>query len=248
MSTRVVAIVQARMGSTRLPAKVLMDVAGVPMLARHVERLQRAVRVDEVVVATTREPADDAIAQLCQQRGWACFRGSEHDVLDRYVEAARAHAADVVVRTTADCPLIDPAIVDAVVAAVIDAETHCDYASNCWPDYSYPRGLDVEVFTRAALERAAREDTDALTREHVTAYMLEHPERFRPRGVPLVPPCAELRWTVDTEEDLELLRRICAELDDDRQPWTAALAICNQHPEWPLLNRHVRQKGVRDDA
>lgn len=246
MSSRVVAIVQARMGSTRLPGKVLMDIAGTPMLVRHVERLQRASRVTEVVVATTLETADEAISALCGQRGWACYRGSEHDVLGRYAEASRAHAADTIVRTTADCPLIDAAVVDSVVAALVDAQPYCDYASNCWPGYSYPRGLDVEVLARTALERADREDTDPQTREHVTAYVLEHPEAFRLRGVALVPPCPALRWTVDTEDDLELMRRICGELGDHHLPWTAAWDVCKRHPEWLALNQHVRQKGVRD--
>jgi spore coat polysaccharide biosynthesis protein SpsF (cytidylyltransferase family) len=163
---RTVAIIQARMGSTRLPGKVLMDLAGEPMLVRVVNRVRRAERLDEVVVATTASPSDDPIFEGCRQRGWAVERGSEKDVLDRYYRAARAHHADVVVRITADCPFVDAGLIDQVVGAFLGGGY--DYVSNVLEPRTYPRGLDVEVFRFSALEKAWQEDRDPSWREHVT--------------------------------------------------------------------------------
>jgi len=150
----VVAIIQARMGSTRLPGKVLLDLAGRTMLARVVRRVGRAALIDEVMVATADAPDDDAIVEECRRLRVPCFRGSEHDVLDRFHRAAIAHRADVVVRITADCPLIDPEVTDRVIRAFFDERP--DYASNTLRR-TYPRGLDTEVMTAAALVRASRE-------------------------------------------------------------------------------------------
>ena len=180
---KTVAIIQARMGSTRLPGKVLLDLAGEPMLARVVHRVQRAASLQEVIVATTVQPADDAITQLCAGRGWPCARGSQDDVLDRYYQAATASQADVVVRITSDCPLIEPDVIDQVVGALLAGQPEVDYASNVQPPRTFPRGLDVEVIRFDALERAWREDVDPAWREHVTPYLYRHPERFRIHGV-----------------------------------------------------------------
>ena len=159
---RIVAVIQARMGSTRLPGKVLKPLAGQPVLARVVDRVRRARHVDEVVVATTTLPADDVLADLCRTRGWACERGSEEDLLDRYHAAAAAHHADAVVRITSDCPVIDPGVVDRVVEAFLVQP--CDYASNTLEPRTFPRGLDTEVFSQAALELAWREDDNPVWR------------------------------------------------------------------------------------
>ena len=153
---RTIAIIQARMGSTRLPGKVLMDLAGAPLLARVVNRARRATRLDDVVVATTVEPRDTPIAQLCEARGWPCFRGSEADVLDRYYQAAKAFHADVVVRVTSDCPLIDPEVLDHLVEEFLDRQSTLDYAANFLPRPSYPHGLDAEVMWFAVLERCGQ--------------------------------------------------------------------------------------------
>src|SRR5262249_12160461 len=171
---RTVAIVQARMGSSRLPGKVLQDLGGEPMLARVLSRLGRSRTLDEVVVATTTEPADDILERFCQERGRPCFRGSEHDVLDRYYKAATAERAAVVVRITSDCPLIEPAIVDRVVAEFQERQPGIDYASNVLPRRTYPRGLDTEVMSFAALDRAWHEDHVPASREHVTPYIYRH--------------------------------------------------------------------------
>jgi spore coat polysaccharide biosynthesis protein SpsF len=240
--TRTVAIIQARTGSTRLPGKVLLPVRGHPVLAHVVRRTLKARLVDEVVVATTTLPEDDAIVDLAHHEGWPVERGSELDLLDRYVEAARAHAADTVVRITSDCPLIDPVLIDDVVEAL---ETRAaDYASNTLEPRTYPRGLDVEVISAPALERAWREDRDPAWREHATPYIYRHPELFRLLRVPGREDHSAHRWCVDTPEDLVLVRRIYDALGRDSFGWRDALAIVAANPTWAGINRHVAQKAV----
>jgi spore coat polysaccharide biosynthesis protein SpsF len=240
--TRTVAIIQARTGSTRLPGKVLLPLLGEPLLSVVVRRVGRASSVDVVVVATTTLPADDAIVELGKRDGWLVERGSEMDLLDRYLAAARAHGADRVVRITSDCPLIDPAVVDEVVAALDGAGA--DYASNTLVPRTFPRGLDVEVMTMAALEAAGEADTDPASREHATPYIYRHPQRFRLSGVRLPVDLSSHRWTVDTPEDYELVRRIYDALGRDDVAWRDALAIVESNPEWSDLNRHIEQKTV----
>ncbi len=241
---KTVAIVQARMGSTRLPGKVLLDLAGEPLLARCVERVRRARTLEEVVVATTVQAADAAIVELCAARGWPVFRGSEEDVLDRYYQAAVAQQADVVVRITSDCPLIEPQIVDWVVDEFLARQPAVDYAANTLPPRTFPRGLDLEVMRFDVLERAWREDHDPATREHVTPYIYRHPERFALHGVVNQVDYSALRWTVDTPEDLELVRRIYGHVGHDRFTWREVLAVLQMHPEWIEINQNVMQKTV----
>jgi glutamate-1-semialdehyde 2,1-aminomutase/spore coat polysaccharide biosynthesis protein SpsF len=204
---RTVAIIQARMGSTRLPGKVLADIAGQPMLARVVERTSQAVTVDTVLVATSTNPGDDAIARYCAERDMPCFRGDEQDVLDRFYQAARASKADVIVRITADCPLIDPAVIDQVVRLL--GNEQADYATNVLRA-SFPEGMDVEAFTAAALERAWKEASKPSEREHVTPY-LRLSGQFKVRNVANPVDLSRHRWTVDQPEDLEFIRRIYAQ-------------------------------------
>lgn len=200
----IVAIIQARMGSSRFPGKSLADLAGRPMLARVAERVRLARRVDDVVVATSAAPPDDAIAEFCRKERIPCFRGSEEDVLDRFYGAAREHGADIIVRITADCPLIDPDVIDRVVERFQRGD--CDYASNTLR-YTYPDGLDTEVFSRAALERAWREARRPSEREHVTPYLRS--EGFRAVNVENEgPPGESQRWTVDHPADLEFVRGV----------------------------------------
>jgi spore coat polysaccharide biosynthesis protein SpsF len=240
--TRTVAIIQARTGSTRLPGKILLPLLGEPLLSTVVRRVARASSIDTTVVATTTSPDDDAIVALGAREGWPVERGSEMDLLARYLGAARAHAAGRVVRITSDCPLIDPDLIDEVVAALEDAGA--DYASNTLEPRTFPRGLDVEAMTIDALEAAGREDRDPASREHATPYLYRHPDLFRLAGVRLAVDLSGHRWTVDTPEDYELIRRIYGELGRDDVPWREVLALVEAHPEWSALNRHIEQKTV----
>jgi spore coat polysaccharide biosynthesis protein SpsF len=240
--TRTIAIIQARTGSTRLPGKVLRPLLGEPLLTRVVRRVRRAATIDETVVATTTLAGDDTIAELGIVEGWPVTRGSEMDLLARYLDAARAYGAERVVRITSDCPLIDPALIDDVVAAL--AAGGADYASNTLEPRTFPRGLDVEVMTMDALESAGREDRDPASREHATPYLYRHPERYRLTAVRNPVDESGHRWTVDTPEDFELVRRIYEELGRDDFGWLDALAVVDAHPDWSDLNRHVAQKLV----
>jgi len=239
---RAVAIVQARVGSTRLPRKVLLPLIGEPILALVMRRVARARMVDEVVVATTTLPEDEEVVDLAVAHGWPVERGSEADLLERYLAAARSHDAAIIVRITSDCPLIDPEVIDRVIGAFKASDV--DYASNVIPPRSYPRGLDVEVIARTALERAGREDHDPAWREHVTPYLYRHPERFRLVRVAADDDHSDQRWSVDTPEDYELLRRIYDALGRDDATWREALAVVDANPSWGMLNRAVVQKLV----
>lgn len=244
----VIAIIQARRKASRLPDKVLLDLAGEPMLVRVVERARRAQRLNGVVVATTTDPGDDAVEALCRQRGYACTRGSMHDVLDRYYQAARQYQADVIVRLTADCPLIDPQVIDETVDACL--ESHADFAANRLPPpwrRTYPIGLDTEVCTFAALETAWKEADQPHQREHVMPFFYEHPERFRIRVVDCALDLGSLRWTVDTTEDLELLRRIYAHFGGrDDFSWLEVLELVQRQPELMQINAGVQHKDYRE--
>jgi spore coat polysaccharide biosynthesis protein SpsF len=238
-----VAVVQARVGSTRLPAKVMLPLLGEPMLTRVMRRAMRARTLDEVVVATTTRSEDDAIVELAGAENWPVERGSESDVLERYLGAAQAHEADVIVRITSDCPLIDPDVIDHSVHAFRRASV--DYASNALEPRTYPRGLDVEVIARAALERAGRDDHNAAWREHVTPYIYRHPEHFRILRVIADPTShPEQRWSVDTSEDYEFVQLIYEALGRDDFTWLEALAVVDAHPTWASINRHISQKVV----
>jgi glutamate-1-semialdehyde aminotransferase/spore coat polysaccharide biosynthesis protein SpsF (cytidylyltransferase family) len=243
MTESVVAIVQARMGARRLPGKVLADIAGDPMLIRVVQRVAAATTVGRVIVATSESPADDAVHALCAARGIACFRGSEDDVLGRFYEAAKTSGARVVVRITADCPLIDPAVIDKVVRSLESA----DYASNVLR-YTYPDGLDVEAFTFAALERAWREATDLVDREHVTPY-LRTSNKFRVVGVENETDLShkQYRWTVDEEADLRFVRAVYERLRPlASRPFGMddVLALLEDHQELLTMNAStLRNEG-----
>ena len=242
MAERVVAIVQARTGSTRFPAKVLQDIGGEPMLARVMERVGRASQVNEVVVATTQHPRDDVIEQLSRRSGWPCVRGSEDDVLDRYHQAALLHRADIVVRITSDCPLLDPAVVDLILNELARGQD-ADYASNTTDPRTFPRGLDVEAFTIDALATAWREDRDPVTREHVTPFLYLHPERFLVRRLATDPDRSWMRWTVDEAEDLELVRLLYSEVGPVAS-WQETAEAMEANPQWAAINRDVEQREV----
>jgi spore coat polysaccharide biosynthesis protein SpsF len=241
---KIVAIIQARMGSSRLPGKVLTDLGGVAVLDRVLNRLARSRLMQESLVATTVEPADDAIVEHCARAGRKVFRGSELDVLDRYYQAARFIEADVVVRITSDCPVIDPEVTDATIRAFLDRSA--DYASNILVR-TYPRGLDAEVMTVQALERSWRESTKAYQREHVTPYIYENPGKFKLHGIENDADCSQHRWTVDTPEDLQLLRAIYARFGGrDDFGWREVLELVESDPSLADINRHIAQKAVHE--
>lgn len=243
---KITAIVQARMGSTRLPGKVLMDLAGETVLARVLRRLGRASRIDEVVVATTDSASDDEIENECARLQVSCFRGSEHNVLERYLRAAEQFCSDLIVRVTADCPLIDPEVVDEVVGACI--AKNVDLSCNDVP-HTFPRGLDVEAFSMETLRRIQGMADQQHQREHVTPLVYERPDIFRTYLVKGHRDVSHLRWTVDTPEDLQLTRAIYAHFENrDNFGWREALDLVDSHPELAEINAHVAQKPVTEIA
>jgi spore coat polysaccharide biosynthesis protein SpsF len=232
------------MGSTRLPGKVLLDLGGRTMLARVVRRAQRASLIDEVTVACSTEPSDDAIVAECAKLGVRVHRGSDSDVLDRYHGATEAFQAGAVVRITSDCPLIDPEVSDKIVAKFI--ESGADYVSNTI-DRSYPRGLDTEICKRWCLDRAWAEAKEPYQRVHVTPYLYQNPTLFKIVQVRGEIDLKDLRWTVDAPEDYEFISRIFAHFGgEDDFSWRDVLALLNVHPELEDINRHIRQKELRE--
>lgn len=203
----VLAILQARMSSTRLPGKVLADVAGAPMILRQIERLRRARSLTRIVVATSVEPDDDILAETVKAGGTPVFRGPLDDVLGRFIETLDAFgAAPVAARLTADCPLADPEVIDATVALL--AASGADYVSNTGDARTFPKGLDVEVFRAEALRAAAAESRDPYDREHVTPFIYRRPERFALAFHAQAADEGEVRWTVDRPDDLAFVRAV----------------------------------------
>jgi spore coat polysaccharide biosynthesis protein SpsF len=230
--SRTVAIVQARMGSRRLPGKVFALLGGSPVLWHVTTRVAHARTVEQVVVATSDQPGDDPIAGWCAAEGVTCVRGPEADVLARYEMAAKATSANVVVRVTADCPLLSPAVLDLVVDA--RAASGADYASNTLTR-GFPRGLDVECLTRAALDAAAAEALDPEEREHVTPFVYNRPERFRLSSVAVPEDWSWLRWTLDTPADLQVLESFIAAVPSALDPLSDWRALAEQVAASPAL-------------
>lgn len=241
--SRIVCIIQARMGSTRLPGKVLLPLLDEPVLAHVLERVSRARTLDDVVVATTTLEQDDAIVDFCTTNGWASFRGSEQDVLDRYYQAAVTASADTIVRVTSDCPLIDPVVLDYTISGHLAAAPPPDYTSNS-TIRRYPRGLDVEVFSFAALEKCWQTATLQPEREHVTYHMYQRPETYQLHRVTNPVDYSHHRWTVDTPEDLKLIRHIFDYFGHNNFSWQETLQAFDVHPEWKMFNAHIQQKKV----
>jgi spore coat polysaccharide biosynthesis protein SpsF len=243
---RTVAIIEARMTSTRLPGKIVRPILGRPLLELLIERLSRAQRLDHIVVATTSNPSDDGVEELTRRVGVGCFRGSEEDVLDRVLQAARAAGADVIVEITGDSPLIDPAIVDLVVE--VYQANRCDYVSNALKQ-TFPIGLDTQVFSTAVLEQVAHLTNDPTDHEHVSLYIYEHPERFSLHNLESGLPDKywNLRLTLDTLEDLALIRAIYEELYPKNPSFGLRdiLELLERRPELIDLNHHIQQKQVR---
>lgn len=241
--TRTAIIIQARMGSTRLPGKVLKPIAGRPMLSYQLERMRQAKRASSIVVATTTSTLDDVLVDFCGAEGVECTRGPEQDVLSRYAQAARQCRADAVVRVTADCPLLEADLVDQAIH--LYERTACDYVSNMI-EPTWPYGMAVEVFSTAILLEADAEAVDAAEREHVTPFIYWRPQRYRLQSLTMRPDLSHHRWTVDTPEDFELVSRIVKTLHlcNPRFTMSDVLDLLERHPDWVELNRHVAQKQV----
>lgn len=247
---KTVIIIQARMGSTRLPGKVMKQLCGRTVLAHVISRVQACPLVDEVVVATTTSSTDDVIVSEAERCEAKWFRGSEEDVLERYYLAAKEYHADVVVRVTSDCPLFEPKVLSQMLEyfkAGTGQELDMDYLSNTM-NRSYPRGLDAEVFTFDALERAFREAHQHYEREHVTPYIYEHPEIFALHSQINDENLSAYRWTLDTQEDLRLIEGIYFDLYREGEIFTPdeVLALLREKPELVKHNAYVKQKRLRD--
>ncbi len=264
---KTVAIIQGRMGSSRLPGKVLLDIAGKPMLQHVIERTRRARNLDQVIVATSTHASDNPIADYCAAMDVPCSRGSLHDVLDRYYQAALSHNAAFLVRITADCPMIDPHLIEKTVQLVTQptASLPLDFAANRLPppfQRTFPIGLDVEVCTFAALQRAWLESTATFHREHVMPYIYEDVSLSHmdselatgqtPRGFNIAvlnhqPDHGSMRWTVDTPEDLTFAREIFARLTDKPTfTWIDILEILRKEPHLAIINAEVRHKTMTE--
>jgi spore coat polysaccharide biosynthesis protein SpsF len=234
------------MSSSRLPGKIMRPVVGKPLLELLVERLKRARRVDEVVIATTTNDGDDQVESLTQRLGIGCFRGSEHDVLDRVLRAAQATGTDVIVEITGDCPLIDFQVIDKLVD--VYQANDFDYVANILKR-TFPRGLDTQVFATSVLEEVARLTDDPVDHEHVSLYIYQHPERFKLHNVESGMPEEfwDLRLTVDTAEDFALVRRVYEELYPVNPAFTVqdVAGLFQRQPELRTINQHIMQKAVR---
>lgn len=232
------AIIQARMRSTRLPGKVLKELAGRPMIEHVIKRVSDSVTLDSVVVATTEDSSDDRLAGLCERMNIPIFRGSTEDVLDRYFRAASMFNADVIVRVTGDCPLIDPAVVDEVVHHY--RSNQFDYVSNTNPP-TYPDGLDTEVFSFETLSKAWKEAGLSSEREHVTPFIRKRPDKFKLGNVENDEDLSRLRWTVDTYEDFSFVERVVGLVEREDFGMNDVLAVISRNPEIPAINAMYRR-------
>ncbi len=267
MKLKTIAIIQARMKSSRLPDKVMLDIAGKPMLQRVIERTARARMVDQVILATTTGKDEDPIAGLCNKLGIPCYRGSLQDVLDRYYQCALVYSPDVVVRITADCPLLDADLIDETISVLTGSSLGnglwqpqgnpelfspptnpsipWDYAATRLPPpwkRTYPIGLDVEAVTFDALASAWKNAKELHEREHVMPFFYEVENRFRCIVGSFNPDYGHYRWTVDTAADLKLIREIYNRLASEDFTWKDVLALVQKYPELDAINADVPHK------
>lgn len=237
-------IVQARMGSSRLPGKVLKPILGRPMLSFQLERLQK-VKQAQLLVATTMKPADHAISKFCAENSIECYRGPERDVLARYYLAAKFVAADTIVRVTADCPLIEPELIDQALTIYQSLPAPMSYVSNML-EPTYPYGMAVEIFSFTSLQMAHENAALGAEREHVTPYLYWHPELFHLHSLTQKQNLSQHRWTVDTPEDFELVERLLSHLYPINPSFRSKdiLKLLKKHPDWSEINSKVQQKTV----
>jgi len=273
MKPKVVAIIQGRMSSSRLPGKILADIAGQPMLQRVFIRTSRSATVSQTLFATTTDPSDDPVAEYCDFSGIPFTRGNLYDVLDRYYQAAKQAKADIVVRITADCPVIDPGLIDDVVNTLLETgDWRFDFAANRLPPpyrRTYPIGLDVEACTFAALERAWKEAKEPQHREHAMPYVYEgvelNTQHATSRSIPMrlstgtsprgfnialhhhTADFGDYRWTVDTPEDLEFMRLVYSHFNGrDDFTWKEVLDLVHDEPQLAEINAGVKHKTLKD--
>jgi len=243
---KIVAIIQARMGSSRLPGKVLKTISGKPMLLHTYERVCQSKLVNEIIIATTNDQSDDLIAQFCDHHNLQYFRGNQFDVLDRYFQAARIHLAEIIVRITADCPLMDPALIDQTIISFLEQKV--DFAANRLPPpwkRTYPIGLDVEVCSFNALEKAWTESKLVYEREHVMPYLYDQTDRFKTLLIHHETDYGQKRWTVDTPQDLLVVEMIINNfLPSNRFSWLDVIDFVSLHPEIEQMNQEVSAKSV----
>lgn len=241
----VLAIIQARMGSTRLPGKILKEVNGKPLLAYQIERVRQSKCIEKIVIATTVEQKDDQIVAFCEQYNLEYYRGPEKDVLARYYKAAEQFGGDIIVRLTSDCPIIDPVVIDETICYYIEHATEFDYVSNTI-ERTYPRGLDTEVFSRKSLAKSYKEAKLERDREHVTSYMYSNLEKFRIGSISNPQYFGNHRWTVDTSEDFQLVELILSNLYSENQLFKMkdVIELLDKHPDWFQLNYHIEQKKL----
>ncbi len=237
-----IGVIQARSGSSRLPGKVFLPLRGRPVLGWAVRAAQESGVLDEVVVATSVAPQDDAVADLARTLGASVVRGPEDDVLTRFLGVLDGRSATCVVRLTADCPLLDPALIRLAVRTFLAAEGSFDYLSTVL-ERSLPRGLDVEVLSAAALRRVATHAQGA-DRVHVTSAVYTSPERYAVVGLQFRPDAQDLRVTLDVADDLRLLEAVVAELGDRPPAWREVVDLLRRRPDLTDLNAHVRQKAL----
>lgn len=240
---RIVGIVQARMGSNRLPGKVLLEVDGKPLLQYQIERMLKASLLDDLVIATTKQEIEEPIIKFCEQLGIPCYRGSENDVLDRYFHAAKHFKSDVIVRMTSDCPIIDPTIIDKVIQFYLDNQF--DYVSNT-QTRTFPRGMDTEVFSMTLLEKAYFNARKQYEREHVTPYFYMNPEKFSIGQVVQKQDFSHLRLTVDTNEDFRLISILIKDLYSQNPNFDlqAITDMFVREPNLIKINQHIIQKRL----
>ncbi len=242
---KILIIVQARMSSTRLPGKIMKKVLGRPLLDFLIQRLKRVSLADGIVIAATINTADAKIANYCLAQEVFCFRGSEHDVLDRYYQTATKFNADVIVRITSDCPLEDPLLIDKLISYYLELQPNCDYLSNTLVR-TFPRGMDVEVFSYNSLALAAERATLPEEREHVTPYLYNNPEIFKIHSYIQPEDNSKYRWTVDCPEDLALITKILENIYPECPEFTLQdlIKLLEEHPEWSKINAHIEQKKL----
>lgn len=242
MRQKVQIVIQARMGSTRLPGKVLKPIMQKPLLGYLIERLRRVMHPHSLLLATTTNFQDDILETFAKKQKIPVFRGSEEDVLDRYYQACCKFPAEIIVRITSDCPLMDPAIVDKAIDLL--QKKAVDYVSNA-QHRTYPRGMDVEVFTFRALKKAMEQATSPSDREHVTPYIYHHPDEFSLANLTYPKDLSDYRLTVDTPEDFLLISKIFENLYSINKNFTLEdiMKAFEKHPEWKEINAHVKQKG-----